>query len=114
MIKGEFTTINQKIVQLSGDLDGLLCDIIKRIITDYRDGLIKEVLCYLEISNQGIPENEGVLLFEELNIDRLTWSQILRSFSSLIKFSSFYGSKLVFIAHKRIRMVSILFFLKFY
>ena len=95
---------------MPNDLDGLLTSIIKRLNSDYKDDTIKEVLCFLNTSEQGLPEDECVSLFEVLKsknikIDRLLWANIIRSLNPLLKFTTNFNSKLVKLAHIRLHKV---------
>ena len=43
-LEGEFTTVTKKIEKLPANFDGLVKEIIKRINSDYKENVIKEVL----------------------------------------------------------------------
>ncbi|CAF0741223.1 unnamed protein product [Brachionus calyciflorus] len=106
-IFGEYTTIDKKIQNLPFNLSELIKNIINRINMDFPNNIIKEVLCLIGISRNGLPENEIYLLLKSIGFDtnRLEWAQMSRSLKIFLNFSFFQKSYLVEIKHKRVKKV---------
>ena len=124
---GEFATITKKIAELPDELVELIKHIINRVNSEFKDDLIIEVLqiflsifisilifliyemktlCLIMVSQKGIPEGEALdmlnSLFENKNIDKLTWSQILLALKPFILFSVMENTQIIRLIHDRL------------
>lgn len=105
---GEFTTVTKKIQEFPEEFDNLIAHVIQRINSEIKNNLVDETLCLLHVSEFGLPEQEVPKLlnkFYDFEIDKLTWSDIVRNIKPFILVSSINSSQIMRLMHDSLHRV---------
>jgi hypothetical protein len=105
---GEFTTVTKKIQEFPEEFDNLIAHVIERLNSEIKNNLVDETLCLLQVSEFGLPEQEVPKIlnkFYDFEIDKLTWSDIVRNIKPFIIVTSINSSQIMRLMHDSLHRV---------
>ncbi|EDV20525.1 uncharacterized protein TRIADDRAFT_61017 [Trichoplax adhaerens] len=83
---GIFEQVTDKIKRFSETLEGLLKDILERIISEDNYGIAKKILCLIETSRHGLYEIELKQVLSQLEtLPMLAWAQAYRALKPFLR-----------------------------
>ncbi|XP_070567851.1 TPR repeat-containing protein DDB_G0287407-like [Ptychodera flava] len=86
---GIFEKVTDRIKSLPEDLDGLLAEILDRLVKEDDTGCVEKTLCLLYCSQNGLPETELQQLLGDVDSDTalpmLTWGQVRRTLKPFLR-----------------------------
>ncbi|XP_071955372.1 telomerase protein component 1-like [Antedon mediterranea] len=96
-IFGVFEEVTQRIKQLHPSLDGLISEIIQRMINEDETSFVEQILCLLECSQAGLKETELHFMLGDCEknelVAMLPWSQARRTLRPFLRNSSGSGGE---------------------
>ncbi|XP_033102231.1 telomerase protein component 1-like isoform X2 [Anneissia japonica] len=96
-IFGVFEEVTQRIKQIHPSLEGLISEIIQRMINEDETSLVEQILCFLECSQSGLKETELHFLLGDCEsnepVAMLPWAQARRTLKPFLRNSSATGGE---------------------
>ena len=104
---GEFSTLNKKIENFPSNLTELIVQIMNRVNLDFGENAVIDIMCFICISSNGIPENEMCPLLQSCGhtINRLECSQIGINLKNFLNLNSQYSCQVLRFSDRRIYTV---------